>query len=288
MMIVSDIGGTYVRFAQSIDGTPTHIKKYKADDYTNFTAALSQYCADCKLTNKGDILIATAGYEEDGIWKITNNQDWEINPATIKEQGWGVPLILNDFEAGTYSLRALTDDTLKTFKAGKKNNNSLCLIGAGTGLGLGYNHGGHIQKTHGGHMPIASLNDDHGKAIKEVRTTLDRAIIFEDIVSGPGLQKLRAMYDAEKASNLFHEFLGIFAATALISGHAYGGLYLTGGVITNLIDDGAFDYERFNNALCFDAVPCVKEDLGNTPIHYITDPFPALKGLIHAKSLSNN
>jgi len=147
---------------------------------------------------------------------------------------------------------------------------------------------GFIQKTHGGHMPIASLNDDHGKAIKEIRATLDRAIIFEDIVSGPGLQKLRAIYDTEKASNLFHECLGIFAATALITGHAYGGLYLSGGVITHLIEENSFDFDRFNNALCFDAVPCVKQDLTNTPIHYITDPYPALKGLIHAKSLSNN
>jgi len=63
---------------------------------------------------------------------------------------------------------------------------------------------------------------------------------------------------------------------------------MTGGVITHLIKDGAFDTDRFKNALCFDAVDCVKQDIVNTPVHVITDPYPALRGLIHAQSLSDN
>lgn len=289
MKIVSDIGGTYARFAQVSGGAPIYIKKYSVGDFPNLESTLMQYCTDHTLAETGELSIAAAGYPDNTVWKITNNPDWVITPADIESAGWRIKTILNDFEAGTYSLPLLTKDDLKTLNTGTENNNSLCLIGAGTGLGLGYfHHPNLVQKTHGGHFPIASLNDEHGSAIKDIRATLNRALVFEDIVSGPGLHKLRDMYAPDKASRLFHEFLGIFAATALVTGHAYGGLYMTGGVITHLIKDGAFDTDRFKNALCFDAVDCVKQDIVNTPVHVITDPYPALRGLIHAQSLSDN
>jgi len=283
MRILTDIGGTHIRFACEENCTPINIQKYNAADFCDLDAALTKYCADQTITEINDILIATAGAELNGRWSITNNPDF-----SIYSKNWKIALTLNDFEAGTYALPTLKPVDLKTLKTGNAQNNALCLIGAGTGLGLGYYRDGNIQKTHGGHIPIASLNDAHGKAIKEIRTHINCAIVFEDIVSGPGLQKLRDIYDQQKASDLFHDFLGIFAATALVTGDAYGGLYLTGGVTNALMENNTFDFDRFNNALCFDAVPCVKNDIVNTPIYYIADPYPALKGLIHAQSISDN
>ena len=273
MRILADIGGTYIRLATEQDGEPQNIQKYKASDFKSLGEALTQYRCD----QKGELLIAAAGAKVSGKWMITNNPDW-----SIEAEGRETALTLNDFEATAYSLPILKGEDLHTIKKATPTNKDLCVIGAGTGLGLAYMRNNSVQKTHGGHMPIASLNDTHGKVIKELRSHQNRAMVFEDIVSGPALQKLRALYDEDKALELFHDFLGIFAATALISGNAFDGLYLTGGVITDLHESNQFDENRFIDALCFKAAPCVRQDLQATPIHIITDPFPALKGLIHA------
>lgn len=279
MIILIDIGGTYIRFSRVKDGIPSNAQKFKASDFGSLSDALAKYCPD----ETGDLLIAAAGANVNGTWTITNNPDWSMDAAD-----WNVKLILNDFEATAYALPFLKGNELSTLKTGNTSNAHLCVIGVGTGLGLAFNRERNVQKTHGGHIPIASLNDDHGKMIKDIRKHQSRAIVFEDIVSGPGLQKLRELYDEKTALKLFHECLGIFAATSLVTANTYGGLYLTGGVIEGLVKEDKFDFETFNAALCFDAVPCVKNDISNTPIHIIADPYPALKGLIHAKSLSDN
>ena len=252
MRILADIGGTYIRLAKEQGGEPHDIQKYEAADFKNLGEVLAEYCGD----GKGELLIAAAGAEIDGRWTITNNPDW-----SMEAEGWTIKCILNDFEATAHSLPAEGVD--------------LCVIGVGTGLGLAYNRNGIVQKTHGGHIPIASLKDEHGKFIKDLREKQNRAIVFEDIVSGQS-------DFANTNPKLFHEFLGIFAATAVVTGNAYGGLYLTGGVIEGLVADNKFDLETFKAALCFNAVPVVKRDLENTPIHIITDPYPALKGLLNA------
>lgn len=282
MKIVSDIGGTYARFAQVIDGVAAHIKKYEAANFSGFSGALAQYCKDEDIEDSGKISIATAGYEENGLWKVTNNQGWIIDPSALKKAGWSIALILNDFEAGTYSLPILQAADLKTLKEGQKTDQSLCLLGPGTGLGLGYFHRPNtVQRTHGGHMPITAVTDEQWAAVKAFHDQKQKPVVFEDFVSGQN-------DFARTNPSLFHEFLGLFAAQSIIHGHAYGGLYLTGGVIEGLIAEDKFDFDTFEKWMCIDGVDCVAQSLQNTPIYLITDPYPALKGLIHAIRLSDN
>lgn len=282
MTIICDIGGTYARFAQVINNTPAHLAKYKVSDYKSYADVLAQYCDEQSIPNNGTLHIATAGHCENGIWKITNNKSWSIDPRALKILGWDVPLIMNDFEAGTYSLPIQEKSDLRILKQTKPEHKTLCLLGPGTGLGLGYYHAqGFVQQTHGGHMPITAITKDQRNALEAFQTQKQKPVVFEDFVSGQN--------DFAKTNpKLFHEFLGLFAAQSIIHGHAYGGVYLTGGVIEGLMNEDKFDFETFEKWMCFDAVDCVKDALSQTPIFYITDPYPALKGLIHAKSLSDN
>lgn len=282
MTILCDIGGTYIRFAIGDGGAPKDIQKYSVADFADLQTALMAYCNDKNIDQGGDLAIATAGYEDQGVWKFVNQNTWQIDPKDLKNAEWNITIILNDFEAATLSLPALQDTDKTILKDSSCPNDTLCLIGPGTGLGLGYLRNGMVHKTHGGHFPAAAITDEQARVIQTIAAGQDTIVVFENIVSGPGLQKLRDLYDEATALRLFHEFFGLFAATAVVAGHAYGGLYLTGGVLAKLIESDAFRFENFEEFFCFNAVDSVSRDLSKTPIIYITDPYPALMGLLNA------
>lgn len=280
MSLVCDIGGTFARFGVITSGAISNIQKLRVDDFDGLQDAIQAY----GVAAPGALRIATAAYPDaEGLWRFVNENPWVIDVEALRGQGWDVEIIMNDFEAATCALKGMGEEDVKVLYAERGARNSRCILGPGTGLGLGYLHAGDVvQKTHGGHMPIASLNDEHGQVIKALRAEVEGDVVFEHIVSGPGLMGLKGMYDDAAAYRLFHEFMGVFAATALVAGHAYGGLYLTGGVLDRLEEEGRFDFKTFHEAMCFGAVDSVREALEATPIYKVTDPYPALKGLIHA------
>ncbi len=310
MNILADIGGTFVRFAVLNGGTPDRIQKYKAEDFESFDKALHHYCAEHDLQASGALRIATAGYEDGGVWKFVNRNKWVIDQAGLEQSGWKVETILNDFEAGVWALINLSSEDYKVLKEAPGGSANKCLLGPGTGLGLGYLHAGDkpfVQKTHGGHMPVSTLTDEQGLVVQAVqRLKADDSIsVFENFVSGPGLYNIYAAQclisgtirrvdkpeamlnqtedpQVREALRLFHEFFGLFAATAVVTGHAYGGLYLTGGVLERLVEHGLFDFEQFEEYFCVEGVSSVKRDLEATPVYHVTYPYPALKGLLNA------
>ena len=300
MRILADIGGTYARFATETDGRLENIHKYEAEKFENLGQALAAYCKESNLENTGSLKIATAGYEENGVWKFVNKNKWVIDPESLDR--WAVEGIWNDFEAATWALLDLKQDDVKILKNADGASNTKVLIGPGTGLGLGY-----LQKTHGGHMPVSALTDEQALIVQTVqRQKAEKTIpVFENFVSGAGLYNiysalclvggkvpaakgpedlldLKGDITFKKTLDIFHEFFGLFAANAVITGHAYGGVYLTGGVLQHLINAKLFDPSLFAKWFCLNAVASVKRDLQNTPVIYITDPYPALRGLQHA------
>jgi len=179
-------------------------------------------------------------------------------------------------------------------------------LGPGTGLGLAYvipvaRGGWHVQETFGGHMVAASLNDEQAAIIATLRAD-GHAVVYEDLASGRGLPALyRAVCKAAKTKpiygdtaeifenakdkhvrttlRLFHEFLGLFAHNAAVTGHAFGGLYLDGGVIQKIYEGGLFDSDAFVRGLIPECVPVVKKALQDVPVYLVNDPFIALRGL---------
>src|SRR5690606_29965745 len=114
--------------------------------------------------------------------------------------------------------------------------------------------------------------------IQAIQNTQSTCVVFENLASGPGLEKMQGLYDEQTALRLFHEFLGLFAATAVVAGNAYGGLYLTGGVLERLVEKDMFDVDHFLSFFHLNAVESVRQALLDTPVIYITEPYPALKG----------
>jgi glucokinase len=311
MKILADIGGTYIR-TRLWDGSDlSDITKQPVRDFPSPQAALQNLNLP-----KAPILIATAAYEDtDGVWRFVNNKEWAIDPNALAEAGYPIEMILNDFEAATWAL--IDVEKFETLYAGEQGISAhKCLLGPGTGMGLGYllqqNNNYIVQKTHGGLMPLTLQTQQQWDVLQALQHLHPNQtyIWTENILSGPGLLNL---YNAhcvlsdtkptiDKTEDLlslagqkiftdvmtsFHELFGTFAANAVIYGHAYGGLYITGGVFEKLQEAGHFDFDKFHMAFCLNGPASTTHDLKKTPIHGITDRNPAMKGLIKAHQFSN-
>jgi glucokinase len=162
----------------------------------------------------------------------------------------------------------------------------------------------HVQLTHGGHMLAPVLSDEHFLMAELVRRNKGdgHTVIPENFCSGRGLPLLyRAVcdaygYDAVHTSpahmldhphdpavretlRLFHEFFGLFAHLVVVTGNAYGGLYLDGGVLHHLRTRHLFDADTFLGFMTLNPVDSVKRSLDQCPVHLVLDPYIALRGL---------
>lgn len=299
MKILCDIGGTYARFALYDGEHVTNIRKYSSNEYNTFLEALLRFKLDAVIDASPALYIAMAGAPNaQGQWQCTNKKEWIISESAMRKSGWDVSLIMNDFEAAAWVLGDLDPSARVTLQSGEKNENALCLIGPGTGLGLAYYRYGTVQKTHGGHMVATAVTEEQHDIIKKIYRHHQAPIVFEHLVSGPGLVNIynalseeayithaaEVLEDAKSEQGqstlrLFHEFLGLFAHTVTVTGHAYGGLYLTGGMIGRLCEHGLFNADQFIKHFLLRGIESVKESVRSTPIHIITDPNPALAGL---------
>jgi len=130
-------------------------------------------------------------------------------------------------------------------------------------------------------------------------------VTYENLVSGPGLQNLhdavcliagrkkKAQRAGEilghpdnpenaQALRLFHEFMGLAANTAVVAGHGYGGLYLTGGMVDRLNAGNLFDFDSFSACFSLPSVSSVERDLAATQIALVKEPHLAMRGLLQA------
>jgi glucokinase len=320
MIVLADIGGTFARFALAAkNGGFESLKTLRAADFASLEEALALYAAEMRLPEKADLLIATAAYEDGPVWRFVNANRWVIDPAALERGGWHVQLILNDFAAATGGLAKLAPEHYEVIRAGRANAAlPRCLAGPGTGLGLGFllplaDGGTHVQRTHGGHMLVAALTPEQWDVIQAVQALKAAKTIpvFENFVSGPGLLNiytalcvvrgkspeattteqllgLAETVEAREALRLFHEFFGLFCATAVITGHAYGGLHLTGGMLERLAARGLFDAAHFLKFFSVRGVDSVHAALELTPVVRITHPALALEGLLRAEKARRN
>ncbi len=300
--------------------------KYDVSAFPSFMDVLRQYISDQSVQSTS-IMIATAAYSETNCsWRFTNNNPWVIDLKDIQEQGFQIELILNDFEAATWALPVLNESDATQLSPDQDDHTiddiaaeqySRCLAGPGTGLGLGFLHpdipgNWSVNKTHGGHMPAVALNDEQWQIIQKVKAQNEYdVVVFEYLISGFGLLNIaRAVCDLEnsdvhfdspadiiaseslqahRALRLFHEFFGLFCANAVITGHAYGGLYLMGGVLDHIIKAQKFDWPVFESYLF--SAPKASEQvfkaITNTPVFHVKEPYLAFRGLLACQKLTS-
>lgn len=298
-LLLCDVGGTHVRFATGdINGGNCTSKpqKLRVDRSASLEDAIAVFLA----TEKIDPAAVDAFY-----LSFSNRNAWLTHPERIKTILPNARVRqVNDFAANAYGI--ITADSgdleaLNTVQSMVDASLSKAVIGVGTGLGLAYIcENSFVQRTHGGHM-LPAVNP-HQKIFDFIAAKKSHVSIYEDILSGQGLyetyvylSKDEAKYHSaedlmrdgrddpifHRALTVFFEMLGIFAHQAVAFGHAYGGIYLTGGVIDKLMAANLFDADALLETFIQDNVPVVKRDVEATPVYWIRDEFVSLKGLCY-------
>lgn len=310
--ILVDVGGTHARCAIWDGINCSEVEKIKVSDYPDAVSLLSAYLTRQAVQDVSHVAIASAGrMDQDGVWRVGNNGDWPIDPNALENIGLTLRLIQDDFEASCLGAVTCDPAVMITLHHGvaQDKDATRAVCGPGTGLGLAYaiscrGHW-HVHRTHGGHMLATAMTQQQHTvmmALKRIRS-ID-CVIYEDLASGRALvflyqaccetlneapnSDIQAAYDIlnhpdEKAViltlKLFHEFLGQFLQTIIVTGHAHGGVYLDGGVIQKLYEQDLLQIDTLleNTHLCSNET--VLKMLVDTPIYLVNVPYVALDGL---------
>ena len=305
-ILVADIGGTNTRFGL-LSTSETQIKSFisvPTGGYLNLESAIRSALPDFdNIAPKTAVFAIAAPIQGDKI-PLTNG-DWEIEPKNlISELGLNTVIMLNDFEAQALALPFLGSEDLAQVGGNEvKENAPKCVIGPGTGLGMG----ALVHTTdcwvpipsEGGHIEIGPITAEEYKIWPNLPKFSGR-IGAEIILSGKGILRiynaiaeannqpciLKSQKEITQAAdsgdelaistlNLFARTLGRVAGDQALMFLARGGVYITGGIppkINKYLLSGemraAFDNKDPHCAI-----------LKQIPLFLIQHECPALQGL---------
>lgn len=309
--ILADIGGTHVRFAFAGDGQIDAPIKYKTAEYDGFLDVLKAYEAEVGKAGERIIPASAAWPNADGVYVFSNKTGWHFDPQELRDAGYILDYVLNDFEAASYGAVSLHKDELECLKTGRKGRDYARLIcGPGTGLGLGVaapfgEAEWMVQRSFGARMIAATYTQEQEEIKRAIfkNNGSQNIVEYEDMVSGRALVGLhdavcdvyghdkfgeRAEHILEKQDvqsvqitlRLFHEFLGVFLHSALMFTHSYGGVYLCGGMMDRLKERGLLDWSSTETYMLMPlGAEYIEHVIADTPVYYMNDPFLALRGL---------
>lgn len=266
-VLVSDVGGTNVRFAiQTAPEAPLGpVVHRKTGNFPGFVEAAEAALAE--LGARPRSVIACGAGPVDGRKLKLTNAPWVIDgPDVARRLGLDQGLLFNDFEAQALSLPAIPREWARAIGPAQFGPaGPQVILGPGTGLGVGA-----LVEAAGRHTPLASeaCHIDFGPLGDEeaaVWPHLERAhgrVTTESVLSGAGLVRVHAARmialgksqpsldapalvaaaDADRAGEaaasvrLFWRIMARFAGDMGIAFVATGGVTLAGGVLPHIVD----------------------------------------------------
>lgn len=315
--LLADIGGTHARFALYRVGAreadvPLFRQVVEAEEDLTFLQALQDFLGNGGNPRISAAALAIAAPVRGRVIRMTN-RGWQIDiPALEQELDSPELLLLNDFTAQALALPVLeAEDCERLNDRTVQADSPKALLGPGTGLGmaallpLGEGDWRPVVGE-GGHMTQAALNDEQAHVLAALRARLGHVSV-ERVVSGPGLVNLyhalaerreteadlddpaEVVRRAEQldcpisraAVRLFTEFLAISAGNAALAYGAFGGLYLSGGVLQHL--GAGFDVAHFKEV--FRDKGRFSAYLDDIPLFRILHENATFPGLLHLLGL---
>ncbi len=292
-IVLADLGGTHLRLAKATD--PSSVRKYKIEGYHAIEDVLREFAPDMT-----EFYLAAAIHPRDGMIedrRFGEKSHWVIDLEKLRREfSLKKLIVLNDLEAAAYGLSALKEtqvdlllpaaDTKPHFDHPPK-----LLVGVGTGIGHAFlfERPGHlpfVQRSHGGHMAAFGVTAEQQDVINTLRkkNAQNRDFIFEDIVSGYGVQSLLPLFGEKEAVRYFWEFFGLYCNVLVSVAGAYGGVYLTGGLMDEWVTGSKIDMVSFRAFFVQNMVPVVVESLSSTPVFYCKEPNLPILGLSRLSS----
>ncbi len=197
--IVSDVGGTNVRFAIAAGSGSglSHIWTAKCADFPTIDVAVDAYqetLGAVKIARLDAMAIAVAGSVNAETVDVTNNH-WLFNKRDLLTSlSLRRLLVINDFTAQALAQTDPRDNGNVVILPGKSDENApLLVIGPGTGLGVSAlipSVNGPIPiEGEGGHVSFSPRDDDE-RALDEFMRRHSANVSAEHFVSGGGLENI--------------------------------------------------------------------------------------------------
>lgn len=298
---VADIGGTQCRLAlarTAPSGIELDHLQVIATPRGDFTTALRAYLDAVGCDRPGGVAVAAAGRVRrlpGRSWVSLTNTQLNVERESLASLTAGGVWLANDLAAVAAALPLLQPSERVAFGPHREHLSDLRLVvGVGTGFGAAaLPVDGGVIETESGHVDLAAVSAEERQWLNRM-APLGRLAV-EQVLSGPGLLRLYeavsgvpcADYEtllkrldaheavARKALAVFSSWLGRVIGNLVLTFGAWGGVYLTGGVVSGL--SGVLDMKAFRRS--FEDKAPFTADLGAVPVYQILHPHPALVGM---------
>ncbi len=305
-ILVGDIGGTNARLAicNVENGNIYNIHTYVGNDYHSIEWVINHYLHHYKIIIKKACIAIACPIIDD--WVEMTNHSWSFSIQKIKKYfNFDQLEVINDFTAMSMAIPVLNKKYF--IQCGGDNpviGKPIVVYGAGTGLGVSYliNVKKHwISLTgEGGHVDFAPNNEEEDKILSILRKELGHVSV-EKVLSGQGLiniyRSIVKIYGRLPKENLLPEhitelalknsciysyralsifciLMGRFGGNLALNMGTLGGVYISGGIITNFID--FFLFSGFRTA--FEDKGRFSNYLVKIPVYLINHKQPGLLG----------
>jgi glucokinase len=274
-VLIGDIGGTNARFALLADmhAEMKQLPSVRTADHATIDDAIQAAVLDKTSLVPRSAILAVAGPIVGERVELTNC-DWAVEPRkSVERFGFAEMILLNDFEAQSLALPGLEAGDLEPIGGGiRRPEAPRVVLGPGTGLGTGaLVHARNIWVPvpgEGGHIDLGPVSERDMAIWPNIERVLGR-VTAETVICGPGMVRLyRAICATDGAEprhatpeavtaaglsgadaqagetlKLFATYLGRVAGDLALLFMAYGGVYLAGGIssqIAPVLKSGAF------------------------------------------------
>lgn len=192
--LLTDIGGTHVRFSVYDGQTSSQSERYATQDFLTFEDAVQHYLIMKNIVLSG-MIIGAAGVRQHNCVRLTNCP-WIIDMELLKNRFHiDKVVLLNDF--ALQGLGVLQCETSDYVLIGEMDNLPIgpkVIIGAGTGLGVCFltsdmTNQHHVFESEGGHITASGVTPIMRMIIQKANEKLPH-VSYERFVSGPGLMFL--------------------------------------------------------------------------------------------------
>lgn len=262
VVLLSDIGGTYVRFALFYNNRMTKVSKYKGDDFKSASEAIDYYL---KQQNQSitDMIFGVAGPVSNGKVTLTN-RGWKFDEKKLmKKYNLVSCLLVNDFVLKAYGMLGVSKkDLVKLGDGTITKDGPKCIVGPGTGLGVCFltkvgqewiahpSEAGHtdispsspiqekiISFVAGDHINLSAEELLSGRGLVSIYKAL---AYFEHLETPENMQSIEVINlfqnqdpIAIEAMNHFFDFLATFAGNMAITMKTTGGVYIVSSILRN-------------------------------------------------------